>query len=184
MLYFLGFLFPFPFDRDFNIFCVFLSTMSSPLVFFDSASFLALSPASFPFIDCSSFETVGWGTSFSFFPFSPPSPIVSYNCFQWIICFSVIWDNMKNYLFFLIAASGSQLMLLLHNVRKVDPDLGRIFVSQNIDSKIQKVFVRQPAADWEDRSRCCCSLVAASSSAAVTSSLLIQSWGWTEMKLS
>ena len=59
MFYFLGFLFPFPFDRDFNIFCVFLSTMSSPLVFFDSASFLALSPASFPFIDCSSFETVG-----------------------------------------------------------------------------------------------------------------------------
>ena len=155
MFYFLGFLFPFPFDRDFNIFCVFLSTMSSPLVFFDSASFLALSPASFPFIDCSSFEMVGWGTSFSFFPFSPPSPIVSYNCFQWIICLSVIWDNMKNYLFFLIAASGSQLMLLLHNVRKVDPNLGRIFVSQNIDSKylsdnlllIEKI-VLAAAARW------------------------------------
>ena len=79
MFYFLGFLFPFPFERDFNIFCVFLSTMSSPLFFFNSASFLAsLSPASVPFTG-SPFEMVAC------FPFSSRSPIISYNCYNWIV---------------------------------------------------------------------------------------------------
>ena len=64
--YFLGFLFPFPFDRDFSIFCVFLSTTSSPLFFpfLASPSFIDFSDVSFPFVD-SPFTTVVWIPFFS-----------------------------------------------------------------------------------------------------------------------